>query len=353
MATAAWLYDGRSAVKRSAHVSPADGGLRLTSASGAEAFVAAEQLTRVESRGHEEIYGHKEIAGWRLGIPKPLPSELEPLLPRRHVYGRWIDRVGLVPAVLVGALVSAGLIFLGTQIPALLAPHVPVSWERRFGDVLVGNMDERTCNRPESQAALDKLVAQLTPRHRELKVRVADLGIVNAAALPGGNIVIFKELLLEAESPEEAAGVLAHEIAHIENRDVTRAMIRHYGLGLLLTGLGGTTGGNIDTLLTASYSREAEAQADRDAIAALQRANISPAPTARFFERMDRRERTYRQLDEALNYLSTHPLSQERRRLFEEAAQKGRAYRAPLSEAEWRMLQDICWQGPVEAKRVE
>jgi hypothetical protein len=349
----AWFYDGHSAVKRSAMVAAAEGGLRLAAPSGAEAFVATEQLTHVESRDREEVYGHKEIGGWRLGIPKPIPAELEAMLPRRQVYGRWIDRVGIVPALVVAVLISAAVLLAGAQLPDLLAPHVPVSWERRFGDVLVGNIDERTCSREEGQAALDKLVATLTPRHRELKVRVADIGIVNAVALPGGNIVIFKQLLLEAESPDEAAGVLAHEIAHIENRDVTRAMIRHYGLSILLTGLGGNTGGNVDTLLTAGYSRQAEGQADRDAIAALGRADISPAPTAKFFERMDKMERSLPQLDETLSYISTHPLSKNRRQLFQNAAQKGRTYRPSLTEHEWGALQDICWQGPVEPKRVD
>jgi hypothetical protein len=348
----AWLYDGRSAVKRAASVSPAEGGVRLSAPSGAEVFVACEQLTHVESREREEIYGHKEIGGWRLGIPKPVPAELESLLPRRQVYGGIIDRIGILPTVMAGALASAAIVWGGMQLPDVLAPHVPVSWERRFGDVLVGDVDERTCRTEEGQAALDALVAKLTPRHRELKVRVADLGMANAIALPGGNIVIFKQLLLEAESPDEAAGVLAHEIAHIENRDVTRAMIRHYGLGVLLTGLGGTTGGNIDTLLTASHSREAESEADADAIAALKRAGISPAPTARFFARLDEMERRFGGLNEAFNYISTHPLSKERRQRFEAATEKGRAYAPALTQAEWDELQDICWQGPTDATPV-
>lgn len=345
----AWLYDGRSAVKRAASVSPAEGGLRLTAASGADVFVAAEQLTHVERREREEIYGHKEIGGWRLGIQRPVPAELEPLLPRRQVYGGLIDRIGIVPTVIAGALVSAMAIWGGTQLPDMLAPHVPVSWERRFGEVLVGDIDERTCRTEEGQAALDTLVAKLTPRHRELKVRVADLRMANAVALPGGNIVIFKQLLLEAESPDEAAGVLAHEIAHIENRDVTRAMIRHYGFRILLTGLGGTTGGNIDTLLTASHSREAESDADADAITALKRAGISPAPTARFFARLDAMERRFGRFNEAFNYVSTHPLSKDRRQRFEAAVDKRRTYAPALTQAQWDELQDICWQGPVQA----
>lgn len=352
MSIEAWLYDGESANRHDVRVARSGGDLRIDRGEGLSETIAAATLVHVENRGVVEVYGRNDRAGWRLGITAPAP-DLAAILPGRQRYGRWVDRVGLVPAVLIGVAVSGLTLFVASKAPEWIAPSVPVEWEAKFGDALVGDLDDRTCNRPESQAILDRLVAQLSPRHREFKVRVADFPMVNAVALPGGNIVIFKELLLEAESPDEAAGVIAHEIAHIENRDVTQAMIRHYGLSVLLTGLGGSTGGNIDTLLTASYSREAETQADRDAIAALGRAGISPAATARFFGRMAKAERTVDGLDYAFSYFSTHPLSEDRRRLFHDAAEKGRAYRLSLNDADWRMLQDICWPEGQRPKPVE
>ena len=342
----AWLYDGRSAVKRAATVEPGEGGLRLLARSGAEVFVASGDLVHVESRPADEVYGHRELGGWRLGLPRPIPSELDPLLPRRQDYGRWIDRLGLGRALAIGAAASAVIVLLGAKLPDLLAPHVPRSVERKFGEALLGDINARTCAGAEGQAALQKLTAKLTPNHRELNVRVANLPMVNAVALPGGNIVIFKNLLTEAEGPDEVAGVLAHEIAHVENRDVTRAMIRQFGFSLLVTSLGGTTGANAETLLSADYSRTAESRADGDAIEALQRAGISPVPTARFFDRLARLERKLGGWDGAFNYISSHPQSGERRQRFLASANKQRRYQASLSPAEWNALQDICWAGP-------
>ena len=339
----AWLYDGRSAVRRAATVLPGDGGLRLISGSGEEVFVDTTQLGHVESRPGHEVYSHHALPGWRLGIPAPVAAELRPLLPGRQRYGRLIDRVGLVLALVVGALVSAAVIFAGTRAPDLLAPLVPASWEKRYADALLGDLDARVCNRPDGQAALDKLTAKLTPRG-DIRVRVANLPMVNAVALPGGNVVIFKDLLTEAEGPDEAAGVLAHEIAHVDNRDVTRAMIRQYGLGLLLIGFGGTTGGNVETLLAADYSRSAETEADTDAIAALQRAAISPVPTARFFDRLARMEGKLGDLGDGFNYISTHPQSKNRRERFLASAERGREYAPSLSQDEWDALKDICFE---------
>lgn len=338
----AWLYDGLSAVRHGVAVHAAPEGLRLIYASGAETFVAAEDLVHVESRTGEEVLGHGQIGGWRLQIPTPVDPELKALLPKRRDYGSWIDRVGIVPAVLAGALLSAAIVLAGTQLPTLLAPLVPRSLERHYGELLLGDLGGRVCDRAEGKAALDKLVAGLAPRQGELKVRVTDVGMVNAVALPGGNIILFKELLTEAESPDAVAGVLAHEIAHDENRDVTRTLIRELGFGLLLSTFGGNTGLSVDALLSAGYSREAESRADGDAILALRRAGISPVPTARFFEKLAVLESKLGKVGPALNYISTHPMSQDRRRRFLDAREAGRAYRPSLTRDEWEALQDIC-----------
>jgi Zn-dependent protease with chaperone function len=338
----AWLYDGRSAVRRAARVEPGPDGLRLIAGSGEEVFVATSQLVHAESRRGHEVYGHSDLPGWRLGLPSPLAPELAPVLPRRQTYGRWIDRIGLGPALLTGAVLSAMVIFIGTRTPDLVAPHVPRSWEAKYADALMGDLDGRVCDGQGGQAALDLLAAKLSPRPGELRIRVADLKMVNAVALPGGTIVLFDGLLRQADSPDEVAGVLAHEIAHVENRDVTRALIRQYGLGLLLVGFGGTTGGNLETLLAADYSRDAEGQADGDAITALQRAQISPVPTARFFDRLTKLESGLGRFGEVLTYVSSHPQSTSRRERFLRSAQPGRRYRPALDTAEWNALKGIC-----------
>jgi Zn-dependent protease with chaperone function len=342
----AWLYDGRSAARRPVAIAIDAGALELLPSEGAAERIDPGALFHAESRADAEVYGRSDVPGWRLGIPKPVEWELDRLLPPPQVYGRWVDRLGLRRALIAGAAVSAAVVLLVTQLPGLLAPMVPESWERRFGNALLGNSRLATCAGPGGREALAKIAAKLSPDAGELTIQVANSPMVNAAALPGGNIVIFRELLVEAESPDEVAGVLAHEIAHIENRDVTQAIIRHYGLGIIIASLGGNTGGNINLLLAADYSRTAESRADRDAIAALRRANISPVATARFFERLAKMEAKLGNVGDAFNYISTHPLSSERRRRFLASAQPGRRYRPALTAEEWDALQDICHNDP-------
>lgn len=338
-----WLYDGRSALRRTVEVRTAAEALLLSLGdTGEQVEVPVADLVHSDSRRETEIYGHMSIAGWQLGLATPLPDELAALLPARRVYGRWIDRVGLMPALLIGAILSASILLVGQFFPAWVAPFVPRSWERNFGDALVGDFGQRFCTGPGGQQALDKLTARLTPDAERLRVRVVNVPMVNAAALPGGNLVIFDRLLKQAEGPDELAGVLAHEIAHDENRHVTQNMIREFGLSLLLASVGGTTGGNVEALMSARYSRTAEEQADEDAIESLDRAGISPGPTAAFFERMARAERELRFVSEPLSYLSSHPLSDNRQRKFEAAVRPHKTYEPSLTPAEWNALVHIC-----------
>jgi Zn-dependent protease with chaperone function len=282
------------------------------------------------------------VDGWRLGIPAPVPPEIQALLPPKERYGRWIDRIGLAPALAAGLLISAALIFLGARSPEWLAPLVPQAWEDRYGDALVGDFGGRFCNTPAGSRALSSLAARLGPDAASLNIRVVNIKMVNAAALPGGNIVLFQGLLDEAEGPDEVAGVLAHEVAHVENRHVTETMIRHMGFGLLLSAFGGPVGGNIETVLSAGYSRGAETEADEGAIEALRRAGISPLATAGFFARLGRVEASLGRVGEGLAYLSTHPVSKERERRFKASARPGASYRPALTPAEWRALKSMC-----------
>lgn len=341
----AWLYDGESAVRQAVSLEPAEGGLVIV-ADGAAPFRPGDGFVHVESRSDVELYGRTDVPGWRLGVPKPLDPAIAALLPGRRVYGRWIDRIGLTRALLAGAVLSGLILLAGHNAPAWLAPLVPESLEQRFGDALVGDLGGQFCAGPGGQAALDKLAAKLSLKPRRLKVRVVDMPVVNAVALPGGNIVIFRELLAEADGPDEVAGVLGHEIAHIENRDTTQAMIRQYGFSLVITALGGTTGGNIDMLASAGYSRAAESKADEGAIAALRRANISPLPTAAFFKRLAAEEAALGRFGQGLSYMSSHPMSDERRRRFEASAERGHRHKPALTRDEWDALADICHNDP-------
>ena len=346
--TSAWLYDGQTAKRQQVTLSVRGGFLQMVHADDTTEAVPPDKLTFIEERGGECIYGHAGRPGWRLGLTADPPPDLADILPAAARYGRWIDRIGIGPAVAAGIVVSAAVLLGVRALPQLLAPMIPESWMQRYGEALVGDFGGKYCNGPGGQAALDRLASRLSPKARSLNIRVVNISVVNAATLPGGNIVVFRELLSESDGPDEFAGVLAHEIAHVEHQDVTEAMIRELGFGLVLGSLGGDVGGQVHQLASLSYSRTAETAADTTAIAMLRTAGISPAPTAKFFDRIAKQEGAFGAAVTPLTYFSTHPVSRDRAARFRQA---GTRSPPALTRDEWDALVDICHNDPAQQGR--
>lgn len=341
MTATGWLHDGRVAIRREVTVAADGDALLVRGQEGDAERIDPAQLTyRGDARGADQ-YGRTDAEGWRLFLPRPVDPSVARLLPRPERYGRWIDRVGLGPAIGGALVASAAVLALGYTLPGWLAPLIPQSWERAYGDALVGDFGGKACAGRDGQAALDRMAARLAPG-ADVRVRVVDLGMVNAAALPGGQIVVFRKLIDEASGPDELAGVLAHEIGHVEERHVTKAMVREMGVGLVVAMLGGTTGGNVDQVLSLNYGRGAESEADAYAINAMAQASISPRGAAAFFERLAGDERRLGRVGEAFGYLSTHPLSGARRARFAGSWNARTAYTPAASAADWAALRTIC-----------
>lgn len=91
----------------------------------------------------------------------------------------------------------------------------------------------------------------------------------NAIALPGGTIVITDQLIAEAKSDDEIAGVLGHEIGHVELRHSLRQIYRVLGIGFMISVIGGDSGqlvedviGQAVALESLSYTRSFETESD-------------------------------------------------------------------------------------------
>jgi beta-barrel assembly-enhancing protease len=255
----------------------------------------------------------------------------------------------------------AGLIWVGLPLlAAFAADQVPLAWERRIKDAVyepvlrdLGATENvtvpRRCADPDGIEALDRLTRKLSavagPAY-VFQVVVLDLKMNNAFALPGGHIVFTRGFLEFAESGNEFAGVLAHEMSHVLLHHGLRRLIEGFGLRLALGfafggGLTSDLAGSITTfLLTASYSREAELQADASAIALLNEAKLASDGFTRY---LDRLTRTEGDKAKALHIVATHPSNEERIR----AARLIQAPGAPaMTESDWRALKGICAYRP-------
>lgn len=257
---------------------------------------------------------------------------------------RWAARRSLIYGSLATAALLAAVGALWWGLPAIsgrIVAHIPPSWEEKLGDAVVLEpvWGER-CATSTGSAALDRLTRRLLKGAEPpfpITVVVRDSAIVNAYALPGGHIVLLRGLLAQAESPDEVAGVLAHELTHTIKRHPMRALVANSGLALLIeVTLGNGTGASLGYLLTTlSYSRAMEAEADDGAVHLLQHAGIGTAGFAAFFERMEKRS-----IGPKLPYLSTHPPDADRLAAVRATATHGGA--PALSTADWQALKHIC-----------
>lgn len=335
-------YDGRSATRHAVRVRQGAGGFTLDGADVRSGPHAWSDVVALGAAGGRSIYGLKGVQGWRLIFDGPPPEDFAIHLPLPARYGRWVDRLGLTRAAIAFAVIAAGVVFVALQAPAWVAPFVPRSVENRLGDAMIGDFGGRFCRTAQGHRALEVLATKLGAQAAGVRsVEVANLPMVNAVALPGGRVMIFDGLLKQARSPDEVAGVLAHEIGHVQHRDTMAGLIRQLGLSVILGGFNGNIGGAVNTLLSLSYTREAEGAADGYAIASLRSATISPEPTAAFFDRLSG-GRGGETMERTMGWMSSHPISSERKAAFLRSKLPGKSYGAAMDATDWAALKSMC-----------
>jgi Zn-dependent protease with chaperone function len=338
-----WHYDGLSAVRRSVFLREVGNGFVPQEPETGWTGVPVDwaDLIVISAEGDRHAYGHRTLPGWRMGFSGEAPPAIAARLPQAERYGRWIDRWGFWPAAAAFTAIAVLVVCAVLAAPGLIAPLIPKTWENRMGDAMVGDFGGRLCHTPAGDAALKALVARIDPRGESRNVALANIPIENAVTLPGGRIILFDGLIQKAASPDEVAGVLGHELGHVRNRDTLTGLVRQLGLSVVLGGFSGNAGGYLNGVLALSYGRDAEAAADGIAIAQLRTADISPADTAAFFDRVGGKGEAGRAA-QAMTWLSSHPLSADRAKRFSAAVQPRASYRPALSDPQWRALRSSC-----------
>lgn len=150
---------------------------------------------------------------------------------------------------------------------------------------LVGRSLVRNANRPEL----------------EFRFAVLNTAEINAYAAPGGYVFVTKGALEKMQDEAELAGVLAHEIAHVNGRHVVNELNIRATEGSAVSGLARLIGGStesarvafyqavekaLDILFKTGYKREDEVQADKGSVALCALSGYDPGGLVRYFERV-------------------------------------------------------------------
>lgn len=175
----------------------------------------------------------------------------------------------------------------------------------------------------------ERIVEQGSRDEIEYRFYVLDTWVPNALALPEGQIFVSRGVLMLVNSEDELAGILAHEIAHVEERHANEreglaivtspirlgAGIAGWATGLIVPGLGEAIvelGASTEGLVLAPYSREQEREADRVGQSLAAAAGYAPEGLVDLLDTMANAEALSPQLASEPSFFDTHPATAER-----------------------------------------
>jgi len=286
------------------------------------------------------------IHAFRAAAPPQLTKNLEETAETVRQVRRRQRTIWTVAVAVVGA-VGLFLWFGSDLLIDVAVSRIPVEWEQKLGEAAYRDfLQQQTIMKDGSAVAAvheitERLTAKIPDNPYKFEVSVVKSDVVNAFALPGGYVVVFTGLMEKAESGEEVAGVMSHELNHVLKRHGLERIVKQIGLIAVLTivlgdhqGLAGLMKQLGVELLTLKFGREQETEADLTGLQLLHRAKIDPDGMVRFFERLSEQEKG------GVEILSTHPMSEHRAaQLKAEVASLPRQATEPFG-FEWKTVQD-------------
>jgi len=329
--TAAHYFDGHSARMHVVDLSTGDGAIHLrgeamrsypaSTVRLAEPFEHAPSLLYFDDGSHAEV---------------PDPS-MRPLLAAALGYRKpWVVRwqehtvAAVVALVLLVLLIASGWHWGIPAAAERLSQNVPAAADGALGRNALALLQRNGMLQPtrlseDRVAELGDILRRVQPAAPRIPLRLRvhaapQLGR-NALAFPDGTIVLTDEMVrqvmgkendFDSDAAAALAGVLAHEVGHIEGRHSVRAITRSSltaALSATLFGDFSAVAAGLPALLSnMEYSRDMELSADDYAARTLRARGISVEPLAALFDELDdKADRMPKFLRDAVSYGSTHP----------------------------------------------
>ena len=342
--SAAHYFDGHSARLHVVQLSTGNGAIHLHGEASRSYSLAGTRLAEPFAHAPTVLYfkdgSHAEVLD--PGLRQQL---MDALGYRRSWVVRWQEHMAASLAALA-LLVALIVVAWFWGLPAAaerLSREVPPSADLALGSNALALLHKQGILKPsrfsdDRVAALQGLLQRVQPAAPRmlLRLQVADAPLLgpNALAFPDGTIVLTDQLVrialgengdLDARAAAMLAGVLAHEVGHVEMRHSVRSMTRASmtaALSATLFGDFSAVAAGLPALLgNMEYSRDMELAADAYAATALQRRGISTLPLADLFDHLDEQadKKTPKMLRRAMSYASTHPDGYARSRRLREA----------------------------------
>lgn len=258
---------------------------------------------------------------------------------RRKFRWGWGFVIGtaIIPFALLMALLIAPEPFT-----TWLAERIPPAYERELGQAVFINQQTQLkfIEAPKLLQALREIGGRLTKGSAyKYQWYIVKNPVLNAYAIPGGFVVVHSGLLNAADSAEELAGVLAHEVQHVERHHSLKNLLNKLGITTALTLILGDTDHSVIAYLTEQlsqlkYSREQEREADSFGLQRLRQARIDPQGMLRIFDKLQKQSVGQRDPE----ILSTHPNIGARIETLKQKVKQGTWPKTALLPYDWPAL---------------
>ncbi len=195
---------------------------------------------------------------------------------------------------------------------------LPDSFDKEIGNTAFAEAMLTEHVESKKTALLEDFTKELKLRKdKPLHFTIVDSDILNAFALPDGNIVIYTGILDKMKSYEELIALIGHESAHVYNRHSMKLMCRDLSGYIFISTILGDVNGvmavigeHANSLQSLSYSRNFEKEADEQGLAFMITNKANPKGITDLFSRLQEEEK---EMDISIpEFLSSHPVTKER-----------------------------------------
>jgi len=218
-------------------------------------------------------------------------------------------------AVLILGFIVAGYLFIIPLVAEKAVMLIPQHYDISMGHTFYKQyVNDNKVDSAKSEA-LNLFANQLQLNNSiKLHFTVIDSPTVNAFSLPDGNIIVFTGLIHLMNDYDELAGLIGHEVSHVNNRHSMKMLCRNLSGYLFISavlsdvnGIMAIIGDNVHNLQSLSYSRQFERQADEQGTQLMILNDINPKGMTDLFTRLKSSETVV-----IPGFISSHPITTDR-----------------------------------------
>lgn len=220
----------------------------------------------------------------------------------------------ILAAILVGLIVVSYLVIIPWMAEKAVSV-IPRSYDSSIGQKYYKQFTDENSVDSAKTETLNEFARQLN-LNNELSIRFSVIrsSTVNAFALPDGHIVVFTGLIDLMKNYDELAGLIGHEVTHVNNRHSMKMLCRDISGSIFVAivfnnsnGISTLISNNAQRLQSLSYSRRFEQEADEEGTKLMIQNHINPLGMTRLFTRLKSEEKFI-----VPAFISTHPLTTDR-----------------------------------------